>query len=484
METLTDAGSHEAARESRHRVQSIPLAATATGTLAYAVFLAVLAHSLDAGRVSDATALLALAIGSVVAGTLYLAGLFYARRWSVSIRPPFILAVGIAARLIVAGAPPMLESDYQRYLWDGAVVAAGMNPYRHAPGDIVAGIVAGGDVERLQALAAEAGPILSRINHPQLTTVYPPVAQVGFAAAHLIDPFGVTGWRVILLLADTATMVLLARLLRNLSLPATQIAWFAWNPILLREGYSALHMDILLLPLLVGAVLAGVRSRATLGATLCIVGSAVKVWPIVLTPLLLRPLLGRPRALVAAIASGALLMAVLWLPVLVVPHGHNSGLLAYGQNWQNNDGFFRAGIWLTERVLKLIHVEAWHSHAIMRVVSAALLVGAVSWQLRIGSCDPRGLPSRCLVVVGAIFLLSPTQFPWYWLWCLPLLTIRPGSPLLLYSALLPLYYLQDRTQAVYWLEHAPVWGLLMLAAIRALRSQFASGRLRAEVARA
>lgn len=103
--------------------------------------------------------------------------------------------------------------------------------------------------------------MLSSINHPALTTIYPPAAQGVFAAAYAIAPFSLVGPRIVFCLADAATLILLSRLLKALSLPASQVIWFAWNPLLLREVYSSLHMDILLLPLIVASLLAAVRSK-------------------------------------------------------------------------------------------------------------------------------------------------------------------------------------------------------------------------------
>ncbi|MEK6703861.1 MAG: glycosyltransferase 87 family protein [Planctomycetota bacterium] len=373
--------------------------------------------------------------------------------------------MAVLARLIVSLSPPMLESDYQRYLWDGAVAANGINPYRYPPSDIIAGTARGQGADRLSDLAHRAGPVLTSINHPTLTTIYPPVAQASFVVAYAIAPFGPNGLRIVFCLADAVTVLLLARLLRALGLPAVKIAWFAWNPLLLREVYSSLHMDILLLPLVVAALLAAVRSRSGLVAACLVVASAVKVWPIVLAPLVLRPLFGQWRRMAAVVGACGLLGAVLWLPVVLAPHGENSGFLAYGRAWQNNDGFFRAGIWMTERVLNLAHIEPWHSHTIMRLLTAGLVAGIVLWQSRTLASDGTSLVRRCVFIVGGIFLLSPTQFPWYWLWCLPFLTLRPSLPLLVYTALLPIYYVQD--QLVYplghWLQHAPVWILLLLA---------------------
>lgn len=454
--------------------------------VAYAILLSVLARVLASGGIARNHALVWLAGGGVAAGALYLSGLYQERAGRAKIAPLWIALVAVLARLIVAVSPPMLESDYQRYLWDGAVTASGINPYRHAPGDVTAGILKGPDGERLADLARHAGPVGMSINHPTLTTIYPPGAQVAFAFAHIVAPFSPNGLRLVFFLADAVTVLLLAGLLRAFALPATQIAWFAWNPLLLREVYSSLHMDVLLLPLIAAALLAAVRARGGIAAAWLVVASAVKVWPIVLAPLVLRPLFGQWRRLALTVGACGLLGAALWLPVLLAPHGESSGFLAYGRGWQNNDGFFRAGIWLSEQVLTVLQIEPWHSHAIMRVISAVLLGGVLLAQFRTRPSNPASLLNGCLLIVGAIFLLSPTQFPWYWLWCLPFLTLRPSLPLLLYAALLPIYYVQDQLAypLSHWLQHAPVWGLLLIAGWRSLLDRRIRSATELEVSRA
>ena len=46
-----------------------------------------------------------------------------------------------------------------------------------------------------------------------------------------------------------------------------------------------------------------------------------------------------------------------------------------------------------------------------------------------------------LVLSAAIFYLSPAQFPWYTVWFLPLAAVLRCWPLLLASAVIPVYYL-------------------------------------------
>ena len=44
-----------------------------------------------------------------------------------------VILTGLALRLIMIPSVPALEDDVYRYLWDGAVVATGHNPYAVAP---------------------------------------------------------------------------------------------------------------------------------------------------------------------------------------------------------------------------------------------------------------------------------------------------------------------------------------------------------------
>ena len=78
-----------------------------------------------------------------------------------------------------------------------------------------------------------------------------------------------------------------------------------------------------------------------------------------------------------------------------------------------------------------------------------------------------------------LFLLSPTQFPWYYLWLMPFLPLHPHPALVFYAALLPLYYLRPLfehhelagwfDQGVVWIEHGPV--ILWLAMERVFGSR-------------
>src|SRR5437763_1627343 len=81
------------------------------------------------------------------------------------------VAFAAAMRLMALFAPPYLSSDIYRYVWDGRVLAAGINPYRYIPTD-----------PQLDHLRDPAiWPEINRSNYAP--TIYPPAAQAIFFAA-------------------------------------------------------------------------------------------------------------------------------------------------------------------------------------------------------------------------------------------------------------------------------------------------------------
>jgi hypothetical protein len=76
------------------------------------------------------------------------------------------------------------------------------------------------------------------------------------------------------------------------------------------------------------------------------------------------------------------------------------------------------------------------------------------------------------LVIAALFLLSPTQFPWYYVWLAPFLALCPSFALLALTAALPLYYLRFYFDArdqvalfdygIVWLEYLPIMALLIV----------------------
>ena len=86
-----------------------------------------------------------------------------------------IVAMAVAMRLLVVGEEPLLSTDIYRYVWDGRVQAAGINPYAFVPAD-----------DALKSLRdAAIYPNINRADYA--VTAYPPVAQMFFFAVTRIS---------------------------------------------------------------------------------------------------------------------------------------------------------------------------------------------------------------------------------------------------------------------------------------------------------
>lgn len=379
----------------------------------------------------------------------------------------WIAIVGLTMRGAMFAAPPILEDDYHRYLWDGAVTAAGVNPYATAPAearrlaaDRGAASARSGPID---ALADEGQATLGRVNHPRFRSIYPPTAQAAFAVAHWIAPWSVGSMRLVLLAFDAATALLLFALLGRLALPRSWTMVYWCNPLIVLQTLGAVHMDVVAVAFAAGAVFVALDRRVVASAGLIALAAGAKVWPVMLLPLVLRFAVRSrgdlPAAAVGVVVAGAVGALMAW-PILLAGLGPDSGFEAYAGRWDNNAGLFALHREAWRAVLPRFGVHPGHGDDLARwITAAALALGVVALAIR-PIRSGRALVDRCLIAVAALFLLSPTQFPWYYIWLMPMLAIRPVAALWLYTPLLALYYLQGDWAGVVWIEHLPVLALL------------------------
>ncbi|MDA0990392.1 MAG: hypothetical protein O3A51_06535 [Verrucomicrobia bacterium] len=383
----------------------------------------------------------------------------------------WILAVGIGLRLVTSLSPAAFEDDFYRYLWDGGVTAHGLNPYRYAP-ETVSGFSDEDPQpgETLARLRDDAGETFDRINHPHLKTIYPPLTQAAFALGFQLAPWRLAGWRMVLALADIAVVILILMNLRLLQRPSAWVMLYWWNPLAIKEIYNSGHMDVLTLVFLMAAVWAHLRTKPLSAIGLLALATATKFWPVMLLPLFCRPILLRPsRWLPALLLFGAVLAASL-APIVMAGVGDDSGFGRYMTRWEMNDGLYMVFLWIV-RALMPNGVSADASHLITRLLTVGLLAVGIGFSIRRAPSSGREFCERCLLTLAAVFLLSPTQFPWYALWFLAFLPLAPRWSLVWLTVLLPLYYLRFAFDAaglvrwfdcgVVWIEFAPVLALLL-----------------------
>ncbi|MGI9385885.1 MAG: hypothetical protein ACR2OX_00500, partial [Methyloligellaceae bacterium] len=183
-----------------------------------------------------------------------------------------------------------------------------------------------------------------------------------------------------------------------------------------------------------------------------------------------RKIVDQPRLLTACIALAVAGGALFAWPLIAAGLDQSSGLVAYAGNWTTNSALSPMTVNGSRWLLDAFGVSAINPAYLVRGIITVVLGAIVLWQCRRPAADAQDTADKWLIVIGAMFLLSPAQFPWYYLWILPFLSIRPIAGLLVLTATLPLYYsafyyLSHDNYAVFstgiiWLIWLPAWGLL------------------------
>jgi len=367
-----------------------------------------------------------------------------------------VLAFGLLFRLVVVPTPVRLSSDPYRYLWDGRVQLAGVNPYRYAPA-----------APELAHLRDEA--IHPNINRPTKRTVYPPGAEMLFAFAAAAAPGSLVGWRLLMLGCEILTGGLLLRLLHRMRRPPTAVILYAWAPLAIYEGVQAAHVDIAFLPPLLLALLWRQEGRMA-GAGLAL-GAAVliKLYPAVLLVAWWRRSEWRfPAACIAAVVAGYALYA---LPV-------GLGVLGFLPEYFSSGEDFNVGLrWFVTAAITSGADRVFGE--VVRGIAMLGLFGLLTYVL-IGirrrlreSAD--GVFVAGFAAVAAYLVLVPTALhAWYVVWIIPFLAVRPALGWLWFSGAVALSYLDYAWRPApfpFWaraLEFLPLGALLIWEHRRAI----------------
>ena len=339
-------------------------------------------------------------------------------------------------RLSLLFAPPFLSDDIYRYIWDGRVQAAWLNPYRYIPAD-----------DALKFLRDEG--IYPHINRRDYApTIYPPLAQMIFFLATRVSE-RVVWMKALMIMFEAVGLYALSRLLASFKLPRQRVLLAAWHPLIVWEIAGSGHLDALLVAFVALALLAHGRGRESLTGALLASAVLVKLFPLVLFPAFYRRWSWRmPLAFFVTLLAG-------YLPYLSVGARRVLGYLpAYAgeEGLQSGTRFF---------LLQL--ADSFSGEA--RVPRAAYIIFAL---LVLGLLAARSLFKRdsngrdyvwraALLATTFTVLLSP-HYTWYFVWLVPFLCFVPGkffAPLLyLTVASFMLYgtWLGDKPTQMLWLN--------------------------------
>ncbi len=433
--------------------------------IAYATFLYIIAPHFTYAADPSLQNTIQYVIVRMLIGVVYVVSviLFIKKKLLSNKNLLFVILIGIIARLILIPTVPILEDDFNRYLWDGAVAAKGYNPYKYTPKDFFdEKIPTDNTPERLYKLGKESGKILKLVNHPQIRTIYPPVAQGVFVLTYIIKPWSVPVWKAIIFLLDLIVLFLLFNVLKKLNLSKSLIIIYWWNPVLLHEFYSAAHMDIIMYPIILTAIIFYLNRKYIFSSGLFALSFGVKVWPVVFIPFVLKKIFrSKKKFLLAAFTSGIILI-LLSLPVILTKLDDSLGFVTYSKNWTNNEAFFQLVNQAVKGFIKLFNIHYYCSLCVARWLTLGGYSIFIIYLLSRKIDDNKQFVYSLFLVVSVLYLISPTQFPWYYTWVLPILVLNPRLSFILYAVLLPFYQLKYYYPYLIWVEHIPVILLFIL----------------------
>ena len=343
---------------------------------------------------------------TIPAGLLAIAAARIADRAPATQALWLIFGLAIAMRAALLTHEPLLSTDIYRYVWDGRVQAAGINPYRYAPADA--------------ALAALRDQVIyPNINRADYAvTIYPPVAEMFFLIVTRLGET-VTAMRIALLACEALTVALIVLLLRRLGQPPTRVVAYAWHPLAMWEIANSGHVDALMIALMMLGLWFAMRNRPLKAAASIALGALVKPFAALALPSAWRPWDWRAPCVVATIA------AVCYAPYLTVGSGV-LGFLAAGyldeEGIATGQDIWPLAIW---RLIAGQH----RGDALIYFAGAALGLFAFAFRIARGNKASPGanLSDINKLLLAFLFLLSP-NYPWYFLMVTPFVALCGGAP--------------------------------------------------------
>ena len=161
-----------------------------------------------------------------------------------------VLGVALAMRLLVLPAPPFLSSDMYRYVWDGRVQIAGINPYRYIPADpALRSAARHGDLSAYQPGRVRAHH-LSADGAARVSRGRPRSAQTVLAMKAAM-----VGFELLAIARDAAAA-------GRCRPDAARVLIYAWNPLSVWAFAGNGHVDAIAIGLIALALLARVAAAA------------------------------------------------------------------------------------------------------------------------------------------------------------------------------------------------------------------------------
>ncbi|MFQ5685262.1 MAG: hypothetical protein ACE5GV_01245 [Candidatus Scalindua sp.] len=355
---------------------------------------------------------------------------------------------------------PMTPSnDMHRYLWEGKLQLSGINPYSHPP-----------ESSGLEYLRDK---FFSGINHKHLSTIYPPLMLMVFAAADYVSHSFIS-MKSLFLLFDVLSIFLLLRFLGVMGKDSVNVLIYAWSPLILisfagRGHGDSLQIFLVILALYLCAIRKNLRSAILIG-----LAAMSKFVFIIIAPFMISGLIpGKRLKYVIALLS---VITVLYLPYVGAGKGLFSTLFYFGTQYHFNDSahFLISCFCLGSPLVSKIITAIIFGSVLLYLYKKHLNTHFVERDINRNDSIIR----FAFLSIGVFLILAPTLHPWYLTWIVPFLCFNKNRAWLVLTGTIVCYYFMNHElfskmiwynnesvwKEVHWLklpEYLPFYGLLI-----------------------
>ncbi len=251
-----------------------------------------------------------------------------------------LLGIGILLRLSLFLTIPSLSDDFYRFIWDGKLLSAGINPFENLPGEVVN--------QQIPGITEE---LFRRLNSPDYYTIYPPINQLIFFLATNFD-WGILGMVNVLRFFILGSEIGVFLLIRKL-LPEKKHLAFVYflNPLVILELTGNIHFEGMMLFFILLFYLFFKQNNTLKSAAALAMAIGTKLLPLMYLPSLL--IYMKPKKAILSYCLVGLLVLLMFIPLISIEfiNGLMNSLGLYFQKFEFNASIYfiaRAiGIWIT-----------------------------------------------------------------------------------------------------------------------------------------
>ncbi|HVO73006.1 MAG TPA: hypothetical protein VMT35_03220 [Ignavibacteriaceae bacterium] len=339
----------------------------------------------------------------------------------------FVL-VSLLVRTAVIFIPPAGSDDYTRYVWDGKVLANGINPYQYAPSD-----------SALNHL--HSGKLPALVKFPEVKTVYPPAAEIFFYFAYLIGGESFYGMKVLLMIFELLSFFVIIKLIKGFNLPDKNILYYALCPLPIFHLFIDAHVDGLGASLLLLFILFYFNKNYLLSSLFLGLSICVKPVGLIVLPIIFFHQKGFIKKI--TVSSIPLILCIFFYFFFSRNVNPLEALGNFAVNWTYNGFIFN----IIDSFIK--------DNQKSRTICAAIFVLSFLPLL----FSKKDFIKKIYYAVLLLFIFSPIVHPWYVSWLAVLLPLGAEFSGFVYCGLISLTSITILNYQMYgkWIDYPVVW---------------------------